>query len=348
MASRISGGTVRRRPNGKWQFRFYLDGVRQEVGGFATRTEAMGALRDAIDAARRGTTLREGMTLRDLVARYLDVHTGEDNTIRTLRHRLRYALDAWGDVRVDAISIGDVKAWRKMLPERSASHVHKALRQVLNYAVAERLVTENVAAIAPNPKAKKLELRFLEADEVEAVAAELSSPVDRAAVVFAAWTGLRPEEWLALERRDVDLKAGTVSVWRVYTDGQAKLYGKTEGSSRTVPLPLRARLALADLPPRLDTPLVFPGPQGGVMDLGKFRKRWASALRTAGIAHMPPKQLRHSFASFAIASGVSVFDLSRLMGTGVQQIDETYGHMVKGAVERARDALDGFGATGER
>jgi hypothetical protein len=38
--------------------------------------------------------------------------------------------------------------------------------------------------------------------------------------------------------------------------------------------------------------------------------------------------LRHSFASFAIAAGVSLLYLARIMGTSVAQIDATYGHLL--------------------
>lgn len=347
---KISSGSFRKRANG-WQYRFRVDGKRVEVGGFATRKLASEAMRAAIDAARRGSALAEDMTLRELAERYLAIHAGEENTVRTLGYNLVRALDAFGDRRVaGGISVGDVKAWRVSLPARTAHNYHKAFRQLLNYAMAEKLISENVAALVANPKPKRRELRFLMPDEVEAIAAELKS--GSVIPVFAAWTGLRPEEWLPLERRDIDREAGVVHVRRVFTDGRIKEYAKTDKALRTVPLPLRARLSLDGLPPRLDTPLLFPGARGGVMDLAAWRRNhWGPALRAAGIAYMPPKQLRHSFASWAIAAGVPVFELSRLMGTGVKQIDETYGHLVRGAVERARDALDTFGVragSGER
>jgi integrase len=54
-------------------------------------------------------------------------------------------------------------------------------------------------------------------------------------VIFAAATGLRPAEWLALERRDVDREARVVYVRRSFTKGRLKCT-KTESSRRAVPL----------------------------------------------------------------------------------------------------------------
>jgi integrase len=54
------------------------------------------------------------------------------------------------------------------------------------------------------------------------------------------------------------------------------------------------------------------------------------------------RALRHTYATFAIAAGVSLFELARFMGTSVEQIDRTYGHLLPDARERTRAALDAF------
>jgi hypothetical protein len=42
--------------------------------------------------------------------------------------------------------------------------------------------------------------------------------------------------------------------------------------------------------------------------------------------------------------GVSLFSLARRMGTSVEQIDKTYGHLLPDAVEYERSLLDAFDA----
>ena len=67
-------------------------------------------------------------------------------------------------------------------------------------------------------------------------------------------------------------------------------------------------------------------------------------MKAAGLEHRSPYALRHSYASWSIPAGIGLFELSRLMGTSVEQIDRTYGHLLPDSLERARAALDAFGA----
>jgi integrase len=225
-------------------------------------------------------------------------------------------------------------------------HVRQ-LAQIIE-EVCEQLLDENPARQIPNPEPKRREvLAFSSLAEVELVSAELPSEY-RAIPIFVALTGLRPEEWIALERRDID--GDVVHVRRVFTDGRVKEHGKQRGSLRDVPLPARAQASLATLPPRLDTPLLFPSRcNPGHLDLASWRRRhWNPAVQAAGLEHRSPYSLRHTYASFAIASGVHVFELARIMGTSVEQIDATYGHMLPDTLARTRSALDGFVAVQPR
>jgi SOS response associated peptidase (SRAP) len=96
-------------------------------------------------------------------------------------------------------------------------------------------------------------------------------PVDGALVVFASETGLRPQEGQALERGDWLRDENVIVVSRAFADGNVKPYGKSSGSRRRVPLFPRAEQALRSLPARLDTRLLFPAAEGGVVDLAKFQ-----------------------------------------------------------------------------
>jgi integrase len=54
------------------------------------------------------------------------------------------------------------------------------------------------------------------------------------------------------------------------------------------------------------------------------------------------RDCRHTFASWAIAGGVQLFYLARIMGTSVQQIDQTYGHLLPDSEEYLRGLLDDY------
>jgi integrase len=201
-----------------------------------------------------------------------------------------------------------------------------------------------------NPLPKREEIRPFETwADVDAVADELG-PTSGAIAVFAAATGLRPEEWLALEWRDIDLRERVVTVRRAYSGGVLRDWGKTERSRRRVPLRQKAVEALETLPRRLDTRLVFPALRGAHMNLHNWRAReWKPAIRAAGI--QPERRiydLRHSYyATWSLAAGVSLFSLARRMGASVDMIDRTYGHLAPDAESYERELLDAFDAKNE-
>jgi integrase len=181
-------------------------------------------------------------------------------------------------------------------------------------------------------------------EEVVQVADELD-PRYRAIPIVACGCGLRPEEVFGLHRADVDRAAGILHVRRRFTDGTVKEGGKTPGSVRTVPLRAIVRDALEAMTPRIDTAVLFPAPRGGYIDGEKFRYReWTPALRAAGLEHRRVVDCRHTFATWAIESGVHLWYLATLMGTSVTQLEDTYARWLKRTDEQLRTAFDAYDA----
>jgi integrase len=306
---------------------------------------------DEVHALRRGDPAAlartEAVTVAEAVDRYLAQHDVDPATSEKLRRQLRHATAAFGPREIRTLRPDELGAWRLTLSEGSRHDVFRALRQVLEQAERWQWIDRNPARYVKNPKPKRLEIQpFASWDEMHAIAAELH-PRFAAIPVFAAGTGLRPEEWIALERRDVHRDAGFVTVERVYSQGRLKTCGKTSRQRRRVPLRQRVLDALDSLPRRLDSPLLFPAARGGHIDLEKFRHRqWAPALQAAGIRHRRIYDLRHTYATWSLAAGVDLFTLSRRMGTSLAMIDATYGHLAPDADERERMLLDAYDTEG--
>lgn len=337
-------------PDGKalWAYRYRLDGRRSkrpQVGGFATQREAQRALRRTLDRLRPGGRA-ETLTLAELVEEYLEVHQAAPSTIAKLRWLLGKATCVLGGVRVIDLRPEQVCAWRTDLPEGQRFAATQALRQVMNRAIAWELIDFNPAKRGvDNPSQRPQEKRPFESwAEIDAVAEQLG-PVYGPMVVFAAATGLRPAELFALEQRDVDRAAGVVYVRRAFAYGRLT-EPKTRRSRRAVPLQAVALEALDRLPGSA-RPLLFPAPGGGYIDLRNFRPRhWKPAQIAAGIDPIRrPYDLRHTYATFALRAGISIFDLSRFMGASLAMIDLHYGHLARDGREHATALLDALAAS---
>ena len=165
-------------------------------------------------------------------------------------------------------------------------------------------------------------IRVYTLPELDALEAELGDSYGPFAPLTAA-TGLRPLEAALLERRDINRAGRVLTV----------LGMKTRGSHRQVPLSGRAQAALDRLSARIDTPLLFSAPGGGPLNPDNFRRReWGPAVTASGVAK-PARiyDLRSTFASNALAAGITVFELAKVMGTSVRMIEKHYGALLDGA-----------------
>jgi integrase len=350
MPARQRGSVVRK--GAGWAARWYDDeGARRFQSGFETKSAArewVDAKVDEVAALRRGDrpTPTDLPTVTELVDGYLAAHEVDPATIDKLRYELAHAKRKFGDRRIDELRPVELSAWRATLPARSRHQPFGAFKQVLEQAVTLGLLETNPCARIKNRRVKLDEDReirpFGSWEEVDAIADELA-PLYRALPVFLVGTGMRPEEALALEWRDIDKAAAVASVERVHSQGRTKPCKKSDRQRRRVPLRGRVLEALDAIPRRLDTPLVFPAKGGEPIKLATFRLRhWTPALRAAGIEHRSVYTCRHTFAAWAIRAGVQLFYLSRIMGTSVAQIDATYGHLVPDSEDYLRGLLDAF------
>ena len=120
-----------------------------------------------------------------------------------------------------------------------------------------------------------------------------------------------------------------------------------------MPLTSAALTALDTVPPRLDSHYVFttsrtcPGKgEPGPFDVANFRRReWGPAIDAAGITK-PARiyDLRSTFASNALAAGITMFELARIMGTSAKMIEQHYGTLIDTAHGAILSRLEGFGA----
>ncbi len=321
------------------------NGKRMHRSGFANGTEARRWFAENVaDRLRRGTPSAE-LSFDEFCELFLTRHgaTVSEATKRTLRERLAPARKTFGPwpLRELEFAADDIAAWRSGLSSSSRYRLTSALRQALSAAVRWRYIGRNPAIDAGrNPQPRLDELKPFTREQVDALALELGKTYGPL-VVFAAETGLRTNEWAALERRDVDKAGRAVVVQRRFADGVLTPYPKTERSRRRVPLSARALAALESLPPRIDSPLVSSAPKGGHVNLDTWRTReWYPALEAAGLERRGPYALRHTFATEALAAGISTFELARVMGTSVAMVDRTYGHLARDSEESIRARLD--------
>jgi integrase len=327
-----------------WAYRYRVAGrgsARLQVGGFVSRAEAQRALQHKLTRLVPGGRAAT-LTLGEWADEYLEAHQGDRVTVAKLRWLLGKATAELGGVRLVELSPEQICTWRLTIPEGHRFEATQALRQVLNRAVAWKLIEDNPAKRGvPNPGRRCREQRPFDSWAQIRSVTDLLGPTFGPMIVFGAATGLRPSELFALEHGDLDGEAGVVHVRRAYANGRVK-HPKTRLSRRAVPLQAIALEALDQLRLQGESPLLFPNSRGGYLDFRNFNRRhWKPIQRAAGIEPLRDLyDLRHTYATFALRAGVPVFALSRFMGTSIAMIDLHYGHLAADSYQHAVSLLD--------
>jgi integrase len=205
--------------------------------------------------------------------------------------------------------------------------------------------------------------------ERDLILADIREHYDPRVYAYFLWqffTGMRPEEAIALRWSDIDWQAETVRVQRVRTAGGSERDGTKTGMVRDVDLLPQALEALRIMRPYtqmkrverkgdpddacdiFERPEYQGGPHGGRHypaapwhDERRQRDHyWKPALKRAKVRWRVPYNCRHTFASTALMTGTPPAYIAAQLGHSVKVLLEKYARWVPGNdAHAARDRL---------
>lgn len=242
------------------------------------------------------------------------------------------------------------------LSSRTVGHVFATMRTALKRAVRQRSIAWNPCDGVDAPRVERKEMRSLDAAAAAALVKACSENTIGAAIVTSLGTGLRRGELLALRWGDVDLDAGTLTVQRAIerADRQSRFKDpKTKRSRRTISLPRfvvdrlrrhrteRAQWLRAKGLGRLSAETLVFERAGEPWVPNTFGTAFARALHDAGIPHVRLHDLRHSFASMALAAGVDLKTVSSALGhSTISTTADVYAHVTDSLMRDAAEKID--------
>lgn len=146
-------------------------------------------------------------------------------------------------------------------------------------------------------------------------------------VAFLLFTGARKREALDAKWQDVDWRQ---KLWRI---------PKTKsGKVRHVPLSSGALKLLQELKEKSDPAIehIFANSRTGLPFVSIFYS-WDTARREAGMPQLRLHDLRHSFASFLVNAGRSLYEVQELLGHADIRTTTRYAHLSR---DRLREAVE--------
>ncbi|SBW21114.1 integrase family protein [Candidatus Protofrankia californiensis] len=365
--------------DGKWAYRFDLGpdpltGRRRRASkaGFATRREAATAMRQAIAAYEKGHHVQPS---RRSVEEYLNEwHTAVRPTLaRTTWTKYRNYKDAYvipvigqtalqelTPVRLNLLYVhlldeGRVHRRKDQPPGLAASSVaavHRMLHRALRDAVKWDYLVRNPAEDANPPKVRRIRHQVWSPEQLRAFVTHVREDRLSALYLLVITTGLRRGQLVGVRRADVDLDAGTITprIPRVVVDGKAEDSDpKTDNADRTLALDPVTVEALREHIKRWeedrtqfghDTDLLFCWPDGSHIHPDTITDWFQKHARAAGLPVIRLHDVRHSYATAALKSGVHPKVVSERLGhADVAFTLKTYSHVIPGMDRTAADQI---------
>jgi integrase len=227
----------------------------------------------------------------------------------------------------------------------SVVKAHRVAAQALAQAVCWQILASSPAAGVSPPRATRGTLRIPTATETRELLRAAERTPYRLPVALAATTGMRRSEILRLQWPDIDLDAAVLRVRQ----------GKTPRARRTITLPPstvttlrrhRAEQAERRLlcgPAWQEGDFVVDRGDGGPVNPDSLSHAFAEMAESIGLGDVRLHDLRHAFATTAIAVGVNVKAVSEALGHAstaftmdtYQAVLPSMGEAVAAAIETA-------------
>lgn len=155
--------------------------------------------------------------------------------------------------------------------------------------------------------------------------------------LFAFYTGMRPEEMIALQWCDIDWRMEKVRVSRVKTFHGAERKGSKTHKERDVDLVDQSIEALRLIKPytSMKNEYIFENPNTGKPWADEQQQRnnyWKPALKRLGIRYRRPYNTRHTYATVALMAGVKPAYIAQQLGhANSKMVHEVYARWIEEA-----------------
>lgn len=239
------------------------------------------------------------------------------------------------------------------LSPRTVFHLHAVLRNALDHAVREDLITRNVAKQVRVTAGERVEPEPWSVDEARAFLKAVRDDRWYALYAVALSLGLRRGEALGLRWADVDFDANVLRIRQTLQRQGGVLRTatpKTRRSMRTLPLLGGLADVLREHWERQQreaadggwdvTGFVFTTRRGTPIQPDELSRQFAATCERAGVRRIRLHELRHTCASLLLAQGVPPRVVMEILGhSGLDMTMNVYGHVM---LDSQRDALRGL------
>ena len=346
--------------------RWYLIGNTE----FFTLTEARNEARAFLGLLARGedplaADADPEMTLKELIeVHYQPWVTVHRKSGKITIQSLNSYFTAFFDRSISSITVQNLEQWRmkqrqKGIKAASCNRRIGALRSMLNWAVGRKLLLNNpISKLEPLKETdSNRKVRYLSKEENDRLMAALiareeeirkglaygysQTPLKgefadhlRPMVIISLNTGIRWGSLVRLQWDDIDLINRSVTI-----------RAETAKSERQLIIPLNktAQEALRqwkkEIPNTGPKNLVFPSPRGGAV-LDNVNKAWNAVLKRAEIETFRWHDMRHTFASNLVMSGVDLNTVRELLGHADLKMTLRYAHLAPKVKMSAVEMLD--------